>query len=92
MEKMRALLQNSLGRSLRALSQEDRLSMAWMILCGKALGARSSIVGYTDGAVKIEVLEGAWLEEVRSMREHLQRELPRIAGVPVTELHFIVKK
>jgi hypothetical protein len=92
MEKMRALLQNSLGRSLRALPDEDRLSMAWMILCGRSLAARSSVAGYSDGIVKIEVFEGAWLEEVRNMRDQLQRELPRISGVPVTELHFIVKK
>jgi len=92
MEKMRALLQNSLRRSFSALAEEDRLSMAWMILCGRVVGARSSVIGYSDGIVKIEVFDGTWLEEVRRMRDHLQRELARISGVPVTELHFIVKR
>jgi hypothetical protein len=92
MEKIRSMLQNSLGRSLRALPDEDRLSMAWMIVCGKILGARSSVVGYHAGIVKIEVLEGAWLEQMKSMTDHFKRELPRISGIPVTELHFIVKR
>jgi hypothetical protein len=92
MEKIRSVLQNSLGRSLRALPDEDRLSVAWMIVCGKILGARSSIVGYNEGIVKIEVLEGAWLEQVKSMTDHFKRELTRISGVSVRELHFIVKR
>jgi hypothetical protein len=66
--------------------------MAWVTVCGRALGARSNVVGYSQGIVKIEVSEGAWFEEVRSMTDHLKRELPRISGVPVRELHFIVKK
>lgn len=92
MEKMRSLLQNSLSRSLGALSPQDRLSMAWVIVCGKVLCSRSSVVGYDEGIVKVEVLEGAWLEEVKNISHHLQRELPRISGVPVRELHFIVKR
>lgn len=50
------------------------------------------MVGYDEGAVRIEVRETTWLEEMRNMSEHLARELARVAGMKVTGLHFIVKR
>jgi hypothetical protein len=37
MERMRDVLRGSLGRSLRALPEEDRLAAAWPVACGSAL-------------------------------------------------------
>lgn len=92
MEGMRDLLRaGTLRRSLRGLQAKDRLAATWLVVCGKALANRSSVVGYGDAVVEIEVLEG-WLDEVKSMKEHLKMELPRISGIPVSELHFIVKR
>jgi hypothetical protein len=50
------------------------------------------VVDYKDALVTAEVLDGAWLGELRVMKEHLKLELTRISGVPVAELHFIVKR
>ena len=36
----------SLGRSLDALREEDRLAAAWPVACGKALAERGSVTGY----------------------------------------------
>jgi sulfur relay (sulfurtransferase) DsrC/TusE family protein len=66
--------------------------MAWVVVCGKALAGHSSVVGYEQGAVQIEVQETAWLDEIRNMSEHLARELARVAGMKVTKLHLIVKR
>jgi len=66
--------------------------MAWVAACGPALAGRGTVVGYEDGLVKIEVREGAWMEEMRGMRSHLESELARISGVKVVKLHFIVKR
>ncbi len=91
MEGMRELLQGSLGRTLGAMAEEDRLAAAWPVACGKALSERGSVVGYEGGVVMVEVKDAAWLQQMMSMRGQLAGEMARIAGVKVREIHFEVK-
>jgi hypothetical protein len=88
LEGMRDLLKGSLGRSLDALSDEDRLAAAWPVVCGKAMAGRGTVVGYVDGVVRVQVDDGAWLRQLISMRRQLAGEMARIAGVRVSEIHF----
>jgi hypothetical protein len=88
---MRDLLKGSLGRSLRAMRDEDRLAAAWPVACGKALAERGTVVGYVDGLVHIDVENGAWLRQMMSMQGQLAGEMGRIAGVKLSGIHFEVK-
>ena len=88
MEGMRDLLKDSLGRSLNALHDEDRLVAAWPVACGKTMAGRGAVVGYADGVVRVQVEDAAWLRQLMSLREQLAREMERIAGVKVSEIHF----
>lgn len=92
MDRMRDVIKSGLREGLRAFSPQDRLSMAWIAACGPVLAERGSVVGYDNGVVKVEVSDGAWLEEMKSISGHLETELARIAGVEVTKLHFKVKR
>jgi predicted nucleic acid-binding Zn ribbon protein len=92
LEGMRNLLKGSLGRSLGALTDEDRLAAAWLVACGKAMAERGTVVGYSDGVVRIAVEDGAWLRQLMSMRGQLAGEMARIAGVRVSEIHFERKR
>ncbi len=91
MEEMRALLKSVLGRSLEALTEEDRLAAAWTVACGKAMAHHGTLMGYADGIVTIQVTDKIWLKQMMSMRGQLTGELGRIAGVRVREIHFEVK-
>lgn len=88
LEGMRDLLKRSLGRSLSALRDEDRVAAAWPVACGRAMAGRGTVVGYADGVVRVRVEDGAWLLQLKSMRGQLSREISRIAGVTVSEIHF----
>jgi hypothetical protein len=92
MEDMRTLLRGSLGESLRAMREEDRLAAAWHVVCGKTMADRGCVVGYADGVVRVEVGNAAWLRQMMSMNEQLTREIGRISGVKVREIHFESKK
>lgn len=92
MEGMRDLLKGSLGRSLGALHDEDRLAAAWPVACGKAMAGRGTVVGYADGVVRVQVEDVAWLRQLMSMRRQLAGEMERIAGVRVSEIHFEEKR
>ena len=88
LEGMRDLLKGSLGKSLGALPAEDRLAAAWPVACGKAMAGRGTVMAYADGVVRVQVKDRAWLRQLTSMRGQLAREMARIAGVPVREIHF----
>ena len=88
MESMRQLLRNTLGRSLEAMPALDRLRAAWPVACGKALAARGRIIAYEGALVTVAVDDASWLDQLRSMRAVLERELARIAAVPVRGIHF----
>jgi predicted nucleic acid-binding Zn ribbon protein len=92
MEGMRNMLKGALGRSLSALSDEDRLAASWPVASGKAMAERGTVVGYADGIVRVQVEDSAWLQQLMSMRGQLAGEMARIAGVRVTEIHFEMKR
>lgn len=92
MEEIRELLRRSLGRSLEALSEEDRLAAAWPVASGKAMAGRASVVGYAHGIVRLEVVNEAWMREMINMKGQLAREMSRIARVPVTEIQIEMKR
>ena len=88
LERMRDLLKGSLGRTLGALRDEDKLAAAWLVICGKTMAERGTVVGYTDGVVRVRVEDRAWLRQLSSMRGQLATEMSRIAGVRVSDIHF----
>jgi hypothetical protein len=92
MEGMRAILRSSLGRSLRALTEADRLAAAWPVACGRAMAEHGEIVSFFEGTMTVAVSDPTWLQQMVSMRTHLQHEVARIAQVNVTGIHFEMKK
>ena len=91
MQGMRDFMRTTLGRSLRTLTVEDRLATALPVVCGAALAAHCE-VGRLDeeGTLHVRVRDREWLPSLLSMREVLQRDLARTAGVVLGGLHFEV--
>jgi uncharacterized protein (DUF849 family) len=92
MEGMRGLLKGTLGSSLRSLQEEDRLAVAWPVVCGKAMAEHGTVLGYAGGVVRVGVEDGTWMRQMMTMKRQLEAELALIAGVKVTKIHFEVKR
>jgi hypothetical protein len=89
MQAMRDVLRGALGRSLRTLSDEDRLAAAWAVACGPALAARAEVLHLDDDRVlHVRVLQPGWREQFAQMRMMLADDLRRIAGVRLQTIHF----
>jgi hypothetical protein len=89
MQGMRDVLRGSLGRSLRALSDEDRLAAAWPVACGSVLAERAEVLELDgDGVLHVRVLQTGWREQFVQMRTVLTDDLRRIAGVRLQRIHF----
>jgi len=92
LDKMRDLLKASLGRTLQSLPAEDRLAMAWPVVCGRAMAEHGAIIGYADGIARVQVTGGAWRQQFQAMQNQLASELTRVAGVNVTAIHWEFKR
>jgi len=92
MEAMRDLLRGNLARSLRRVGEEDRLSAAWTVACGRAMAGHGTVVGYDAGVVRVQVVDAVWLKQMLSLRSVLEREMARIAGLRVTAIDFELDK
>ena len=92
MEAMRDLLRGSMAQSLRNIGDEDKLAAAWTVACGRAMAERGTVLGYEAGVVRIQVADAVWMQQMVSLRGVLERELARIAGLPVAAIHFELKK
>ncbi len=92
METMRELLRANLRRSLKAMPELERLAVAWPVVCGLAMSKHGEVAGYQDGIVQVQVLDENWMSQLMSMQGQIGGELGRVAGVPVTGVHFEMKK
>ncbi len=91
MQGMRTLLRNSLARSLRKLSEEDRLAAAMPVVCGSALAAHCTVTGLDEQRIlHLGVSSGDWLEPLLGMRDVLARDLAQTAGVALHGLDLQV--
>jgi hypothetical protein len=56
------------------------------------MAERGTVLGYEAGVVRIQVADAVWMQQMVSLRGVLERELARIAGLPVAAIHFEMKK
>ena len=85
---MREFLRANLRRSLQAMSEVDRLSAAWPVVCGHAMAVHGQVIGYNEGQVHVEVFDSEWMPQMLAVQGQIGGELGRIAGVAVTGVHF----
>ena len=90
MQPMRDLIRGSLARSLRTLGEEDRLAAALPVVCGSTLAGHCAVGRLDDrGTLHLVVDAPEWLPPLLGMRDRIQHDLQRVAGVPLAGLHFM---
>lgn len=90
MQRMDEVIRGSLARSLRLLGQEDRLAAALPVVFGSAMASHCEVGSLDErGVLHLRVDSEEWLRSMLPMRDMLQHDLQRVAGVPLTGLHFV---
>jgi hypothetical protein len=93
MQRMRDVLRDSLRRSLRPLSEEDRLAAAWRVACGPALADHAEVLHLDkEQVLHVRVTGSIWMQQFLTMRSALANDLARIAGVPLSGIHFLERR
>ena len=90
MQGMREVIRGSLARSLRLLTEEDRLASALPVVCGSALASHCEVVSLDQKrTLHVRVDASEWLASAIGMKEIVQHDLQRVAGVQIAGLHFV---
>lgn len=90
MQRMRDVIRGSLARSLRLLTEEDRIEAALPVVCGTVLAGHCEVERLdSDGKLHVRVDSPEWMSPLLGMRDILQHDLQRVAGVPLAGLHFL---
>ena len=89
MQDLRDLMRHSLARSLQVFPPEDRLHMAWPLVCGSGLARKSQVLHLDpENVLHVRVPEREWRDRFFEIRTRLREDLSRVAGVPLAGLHF----
>jgi hypothetical protein len=66
MEPVRTGLRQIMQDLLRARPAEEAVLLAWPLVCGKEVAARTKAVSFSEGLLLIEVQDTAWRNQLQS--------------------------
>lgn len=91
LESIRTGLRNVMKDLLRAQPLEEAARMAWPVVCGKDVAARTKAVVFADGVVTVEVPDAAWRKQLTSLASRYISAYEALLGHVVKEVRFKVQ-
>jgi hypothetical protein len=76
---------------LRARPQEEAVMLAWPLVCGKEVAARTTAVSFSDGTLTIEVSDVSWRNQLQSFASRYLNGYEGLLGQVVKSVQFRVK-
>lgn len=91
MEPIRTGLRNIMSEFLKKQPPEEAALLAWPVVCGAEVAARSKALSFVDGRLTIEVQDAAWGAQLAAFTPRYLAALNELLGELVKELRFQVK-
>jgi hypothetical protein len=92
MESVRTGLRQIMQDLLRARPQEEAVMLAWPLVCGKEVAARTTAVSFSDGILTIEVSDVSWRNQLQSFASRYLNGYEGLLGQVVKSVQFKVKQ
>src|ERR1700682_3146677 len=90
MEPIRSDLRNIMSEILRAQPPEEAVVLAWPLVCGSEVAARSRAVSFTDGILSVEVQDANWRSQLMSFAPRYVAVFAELMGPLVKRVQFQV--
>jgi predicted nucleic acid-binding Zn ribbon protein len=88
MEPVRTGLRNIMKELLRAQPAEEAAVLAWPVVCGREVAARTRAVSCMDGSLIIEVPDAAWRTQLVAFVPKYVGSFNELLGPVVREVRF----
>ena len=92
MEAVRTGLRNLMTELLRTRPAEEAVLLAWPIVCGKEVAARTTAASFSAGVLTVEVPDQTWRGQLASFVPRYINEYESLLGSAVKEISLRLKK
>ena len=91
MEPVRTGLRQIMQDLLRARPVEEAVILAWPLVCGKEVAARTQAVTFVEGVLTVEVSDLSWRNQLQSFASRYLSGYEGLLGPVVKNMKFSVK-
>lgn len=88
MEPARTGLRNIMSDLLRTRPTEEAVILAWPLVCGKEVAARTRAADFANGCLTVEVSDATWAAQLRSFGSRYITGFEGLLGPVVREVKF----
>ncbi len=92
MEPVRSGLKNIMRDLLRARPPEEAVILAWPLVCGKEVAARTQAISFTDSSLTVEVPDAAWRNQLQSFASRYINGYEGLFGPLVLTVQFKLRQ
>jgi hypothetical protein len=92
MEPVRTGLRNIMSELLRARPAEEAVVLAWPLVCGKEVAARTRPLSFSEGNLIVEVADTAWRNQLQSFVSRYISGYEGLLGQVVRTVQFKVQQ
>ena len=90
MEPASTGLRKIVGSMLRQCPPEEAAILAWPVVCGKEVAARTHAVAFSEGSLLIEVPDATWRAQLAAFIPRYVSGFAELIGPVVQEVKFRV--
>jgi len=92
MEPVRTGLRQIMSDLLRARPPEEAVLLAWPLVCGKEVAARTTAAAFSEGTLTVEVSDVSWRNQLQSFAPRYLSGYEGLLGQVVKSVQFKVKQ
>ena len=92
MEPVRTGLRQIMQDLLRARPVEEAVILAWPLVCGKEVAARTQAITFVEGVLTVEVSDLGWRNQLQSFSPRYLSGYESLLGEVVKSVQFKVKR
>jgi hypothetical protein len=90
MEPARAGLQKIMAEALRRAPENDAPVLAWPVVCGAAVAARTRAVAFSAGTLSVEAPDAAWRGQLIELAAQYLSAYRKLFGERVQRIRFVL--
>lgn len=90
MEGIRTGLRRIMGDFLKGQPREEAAVLAWPLVCGTEVAARTRAVSFAEGTLMVEVPDANWRNQLMGFRQQYLSGFAELVGPVVKEVKFLV--
>lgn len=80
MQAAASVIPEILAELLRVVPREEAVRLAWPMVCGSRVAARTTAGEFARGVLQVQVPDRAWCAELSGLEAHYRQELKRLLG------------